>query len=1018
MSSRSCLTVLVIDDCAEDRVAIARYLNNDRLYNYRIWELETGSEAMEWCQQQIPDVILLDYLLPDSNGLELVQQLRQDLSLSQCAIIMLTGQGDEILAVQAMKNGLQDYLVKNSLTPKILQGAIHHARERMHLMRQLEHSQQQQQLIAAIASRIRQSLQLSEILPAIATEVRQFLKADRVVVYQFDDDMSGTIVAESVLPGWKVALGCHIPDTCFQQGAGAEYHQGKKRAIDDIYQAGLTKCHLQLLEQFEVKANLVVPILVKHQLWGLLIAHQCSSSRHWQSVELELLDQLGVQIAIAIQQASAYQQLQMALLERQQAQEQLQQLNQELETRIKQRTDALKASKIRLLALSNLQQAILDGTDYAIISTAEDLKIQTFNAAAERMLGYTAEEVIGCSSPELFHDSVEVEKWLATLSLEVGGKIVNIQEFLLIKTEAGSYEVECTHIRKDGYRFPVLLSVKRLQNDQREIIGFVGIVKDITKRKQAEAALQASERRYATLAAAAPVAIFRLDTLGNCTYVNAEWSVMTGRSAETALGMGWLQALHPEDSDRLMREKLETISESGVNKFEGRHLHPDGSITWFYSQVVPEIDAEGTLLGYVGTLTDITERQQAEEELRQTNEQLATTNAQLARATRLKDEFLASMSHELRTPLNAILGMSEGLQEGIFGDINHRQQNAIATIERSGRHLLELINDILDLSKIESGKLELEISKVPIRSLCENSLIFIRQMALKKKIQITSLIPDDIGSIQADHRRLRQVLINLLSNAVKFTPEGGNITLAVTRLANNHNDQNPTCVDWIVFSVSDTGIGIAPENFHKLFQPFSQVDSSLSRHYNGTGLGLSLVRQIAELHGGQVIFTSELGEGSCFMVQIPAQPPPLAWEVAQGEVVAVSISPDDIITTQSPLILLAEDNEANVEMFTIYLESLGYRYILAANGEQAIALTKRHHPDLILMDIQMPKVDGLEAIRQIRADQEFARLPIIALTALAMPGDKEKCLQAGANEYLTKPISPKFLVAKIQQFLG
>ena len=293
MSHRSPLTILLIDDCAEERVKLCDLLQQDNLYTYQILEFETANKAMTWCQQEIPEIILLNFLLPDGDGLELLQKFREQVSDTQSAVIVLTGLGDEITAVRAMKSGAQDYLVKDQLTAEVIQGAIHHAVERMHLTRQLQQSHEQQQLIAAIALRIHQSLKLEEILHTTAKEVRQFLNADRVLVYQFQPDMSGTFVAESVLPGWTVALGRQFQETCFKN----KYYQVKKRAIEDIYQAGLTQCHVQLLEQFEVKANLVVPILVNGQLWGLLIAHQCSATRHWQSVELDLLDQLAVQIA-------------------------------------------------------------------------------------------------------------------------------------------------------------------------------------------------------------------------------------------------------------------------------------------------------------------------------------------------------------------------------------------------------------------------------------------------------------------------------------------------------------------------------------------------------------------------------------------------------------------------------------------------------------------------------------------------------------------------------------------------
>ncbi|CAN1213330.1 hypothetical protein TUMEXPCC7403_24205 [Tumidithrix helvetica PCC 7403] len=424
------------------------------------------------------------------------------------------------------------------------------------------------------------------------------------------------------------------------------------------------------------------------------------------------------------------------------------------------------------------------------------------------------------------------------------------------------------------------------------------------------------------------------------------------------------------------------------------------------------------------TVRDISDRKIAEEQVREANDRLTLANAELARATRLKDEFLANMSHELRTPLNAILGMSEGLQDGVFGKIEPRQSQVIETIEKSGRHLLELITDILDVSKIEAGKLELEITSVSVKHLCNSSLNFIKQQSFKKGIQLNVDIQQDIGRIHVDERRMRQVLINLLSNAVKFTPAGGTVTLEV-RLEASGSERDEVCLiptpefPWTIrFSVLDTGIGIAAKDIGKLFKPFMQIDSSLSREYSGTGLGLALAKQIANLHGGDVTVNSILGKGSCFSVYLP-------YDGAANNIVPTIPTPDalqvGVVETHHPsdyLILLAEDNLVNVETFTNYLESQGYRLVLAEDGQEAIEIATAQTPDLILMDIQMPKVNGLEAICQIRANPRLMDIPIIAITALAKSSDREACLAAGANEYLSKPVRLKQLLAIVRNLLA
>lgn len=544
---------------------------------------------------------------------------------------------------------------------------------------------------------------------------------------------------------------------------------------------------------------------------------------------------------------------------------------------------------------------------------------------------------------------------------------------------------------------------------------------------------------------------------------------------------------------------------------------------------------------------------------------LSRSNAELARAVRIKDEFLANMSHELRTPLNAILGMSELIQEGIYGSITTRQQQALTTIQRSGEHLLSLINDILDLSKIESGLIALDIETIAIDTVCHASLQFIKQQALKKHIKVSLHIDANLASvqqdgehltqdittpqvtIQADERRLKQILINLLSNAIKFTPESGKVGLEVSA------DTEPPIVH---FTVWDTGIGIAPADQQRLFQPFVQVDSSLSRVHEGTGLGLALVMHLTELHGGSVTLESEVGTGSRFTVSLPQFEPVnrlmddavghspssnalpahiqrvlivedspgiieqmtrylyaigfnhiyttdgaealdlaqknapnlilldilltevLGWDVLRQlkadsstqdiPVLVVSVIDDEVqgmalgaagylikpVTQQrleaaihtifankgdmattamgadaalhstnpdassAPLILLAEDNETSIATVCDFLHVRGYEVVVARNGQEAVTYADEQPPALILMDIQMPQLDGLEATRRIRANARLTHVPIIALTALAMKGDRERCLAAGANAYLSKPVRLHELAETIAALLA
>jgi PAS domain S-box-containing protein len=388
---------------------------------------------------------------------------------------------------------------------------------------------------------------------------------------------------------------------------------------------------------------------------------------------------------------------------------------------------------------------------------------------------------------------------------------------------------------------------------------------------------------------------------------------------------------------------------------------------------------------------------------------------ELERANRAKDEFLANMSHELRTPLNSILGLSETLLEQRSGSLNDRQQKSLEIIESGGRHLLSLINDILDLSKIEAGKFDFYPEPIFVDEICRSSLTFIKSQALKKAITVSYKNETTISKMYADPRRLKQILVNLLTNAVKFTNQNGHVTLQVTAEPEQER---------IDFLVIDDGLGIAEEDLKRLFKPFVQLDGRLNRHHEGTGLGLALVQKLTDLHGGSVEVESAPGQGSRFTISLPYK----RLETVKIETASLKSTPSvsEQITQSSEVsstieasytVLLAEDNVSNVLMISEYLESHAYKVIVAHDGIEAIEHAEKFNPDIILMDIQMPAMDGLEAITRLRANSRFVATPIIALTAMAMSGDREHCLSAGASEYMSKPVSLKSLRSLIADLL-
>lgn len=547
------------------------------------------------------------------------------------------------------------------------------------------------------------------------------------------------------------------------------------------------------------------------------------------------------------------------------------------------------------------------------------------------------------------------------------------------------------------------------------------------QRQQVLSALQDSEARYRSIVNDHQTELIcRWLPDGPLTFVNEAYCRYFKKKRKELIGHSFIPLI-PEEDQQLVSQKMANLSQDKpVTSYEHRVILPNGEMRWQQWTDLAIFDDAGQIIEYQAVGQDITQRKKAEEALRESKgnlererallakrveertAKLSIANAQLARAARLKDEFLANMSHELRTPLNAILGLCETLQEEVVGKLNPDQHEYLQGITGSGRHLLSLINDVLDIAKIEAGKVQLDLGVVIVEDLCRTSLSFIKQIATKKRLRMSSHFDSTIGTILADERRLKQILVNLLSNAVKFTPERGMVGLDVVK------DEVQQVV---MFTVSDTGIGIAKEELEGLFDPFVQVDSTLSRQYNGTGLGLALVRHLTEMHGGTVSVESEVNQGSRFTVTLPIRTTEMPLfnqsnSYYNPPLTQVSTPSSNEIPIN---ILLAEDNEANIFTISSYLRSKGFHVMIARNGEDAILQVKENNPDLILMDIQMPKMNGLDAIRQIRADQSLTQIPIIALTAFAMPGDRARCLQAGANEYLSKPVRLKTLVHAIEQ---
>ena len=502
-----------------------------------------------------------------------------------------------------------------------------------------------------------------------------------------------------------------------------------------------------------------------------------------------------------------------------------------------------------LLKTGALQSAIFNSANFSSIATDAKGVIQIFNVGAERMLGYTAAEVMNKITPADISDPQEVIARAKALSVELGTPITPGFEALVFKASRGIEDIyELTYIRKDGSRFPAVVSVTALRDAQDAIIGYLLIGTDNTARKQVEEERKKLDQRLRdqhfytrSLIESNIDALMTTDPRGIITDVNKQTEALTGCTRDELIGAPFKNYF--TDSGRAEAGINRVLNEGKVTNYELTARARDGTLTVVSYNATTFHDRDRSLQGVFAAARDVTELKRFEQTLQQ-------KNVELEDASRMKSEFLANMSHELRTPLNAIIGFSEVLRDGLMGEMTDQQRGFIGDIFSSGKHLLSLINDILDLSKVEAGKMTLDLEPVQVSSLFVNSLSIIREKAATRHIRLDMDAAEELGSIQADARKVKQIVYNLLSNAVKFTSEGGQVTLRAGRVPRADVGQlsgawtgrsfplaDNEFAEFLEISVTDSGIGISPEGLEHLFKPFSQIDSGLARKFEGTGLG-------------------------------------------------------------------------------------------------------------------------------------------------------------------------------------
>ncbi len=650
-----------------------------------------------------------------------------------------------------------------------------------------------------------------------------------------------------------------------------------------------------------------------------------------------------------------------------------------------------------LLKTGALQNAIFNSANFSSIATDEKGVIQLFNVGAERMLGYTAAEVVDKITPADISDPQEVIARARALSLELATPIMPGFEALVFKASRGIEDIyELTYIRKDGSRFPAVVSVTALRDDPGGIIGYLLIGTDNTARKQVEAEQKLLDQRLRdqqfytrSLIESNIDALMTTDPAGIITDVNKQMEALTGCTRDELIGAPFKGCF--TDPDRAEAGIKRVLMGSKVTDYELTARARDGKETVVSYNATTFYDRDRKLQGVFAAARDVTERKRFEQALQENNVELERAKAVAEKANLAKSNFLSSMSHELRSPLNAILGFAQ-LMISDTPPPTPAQAASIDPILRAGWYLLELINEILDLAQIESGKLALSLEPISLQEVMAECRAMIEPQGQKRGIGMSFPRFAVPCFVEADRTRLQQVIINLLSNAIKYNRPNGTVVVGCEARAQNR----------IRISVRDSGDGLPPELVAQLFQSFNRLGRETTSE-EGTGIGLVMSKRLVELMGGAIGVESTVGDGSAFWFDLKTAEAPCLTNGDSDLPVVTSVA----IAEDAPLktLLYVEDNPANLQLVEqLIARRPDIRLLSARDGTLGVRLARENKPDVILMDINLPGISGIDALKILLEDPSTAHIPVVALSANAMPRDIERGLAAGFFRYLTKPI--------------
>jgi PAS domain S-box-containing protein len=962
---------------------------------------------------------------------------------------------------------------------------------RRHTEQELQLQYQRTQILSEVSLKIRQSLDLETILKTAVVEIQNIFQASRVLIIQLQNDGAGDVLQELVTPPFG-SVGKYVEKPCFHNEYLESYQRDRVVKIDDIDGIDIPADHAAFFRQFDVKANVITPIMSSENLWGLLVIDQCDRPRQWTDFEVELLQQVANQLAIAIIQSHLLKALQNSEQQRRLATD----LNQigcwsfDVATGIADWTskhfqlmgldrdttvssyvswrdrvhpddlawvEAAFDDAIANRTLLDLEYRIVhpDGAIYWVLTKGKgvydssgkaikmvgimmnisdrkqiEIKLQKELVRNKTFLSNSFDGILILNSQGQI---LEVNQSYAAM---LGYSIEELTQFQIYEIDAKwsqeyiinsladlkrdrKSHFETLHRHKNGSILDIEISANNVEIDGK-MIQFC-ICRDITQRKRDEQTLSRQEQELRTLLENIPDVIAKFDRQLRRTYVNPAITFFTGKPTDYYINKSHAESPLPPELANAIESAFAT-KEPCLVEFE---TIIKGTSKYFQSILVPELGAKGEVISVTEISRDFTTQ-------KQTEIALVKSKALADSANKAKSDFLANMSHELRTPMNGVLGMAQLLANT---PLNPAQKNFVQIILDSGDALLMLINDILDFSKIESGKLRLDHKEFKFEDTLNFVCSLLSKQAFDKNINLQCHINNDSATnVIGDSSRLRQILINLIGNAIKFT-EQGSVSISYSRKLIKSN------VYEFDFAIADTGIGIDSQHINKLFRPFTQADASINRQYGGTGLGLAICKRLVEMMNGKIWVES----GG----KVGGNPPPDwvmddAQQNQRGSTFHFTVRftlANPIDTNQlheNPLdhipnnlgmdfqklplkILIVEDNLLNQKIAALMLQRLGYDADVVNNGSECLSALERSNTatnyDVIFMDVQMPILNGLDTTRAIRANLNLVQPWIIALTADALPEDYQICIDAGMDDYISKPINLKEISRSLSEFI-